>query len=313
MNIMELKKSLSENNLNNLYIFYGEEYAIIDAYIKMVCNHVNGNVLKSDNVSQIYKSLNTKSLLSTNEKTVYVIREDSEFSTNEKLWNIYDKLKSKNIILILKYSNIDSRGKFSKHFEQYITKFDKLSEEILMKYVKKDLDLNDNYCKYLVQICSYNYGKILLEINKLKNLSKYYKLSDNDCFKLAVNGNLFYQEPENVINELVEAIMFKNISQIYKLYEEFKEHNDNDLLLLSYLHNAVKALLQIKTVGENSKLSETTGLQNFQIKNSLRYIKHYTCEQLVEFLRYIKYCDNSYKNGDIPSDMVIDYLLVNIL
>lgn len=313
MNLIELKQSLAKKEFNNMYIFYGDEYAIMEIYIKNVCNAVQGEIRTSDSVLNVYRTLNTKSLLST-KNIVYIIRDDKEFLSSESVWDdIYKKLNNRGIILILKYSNIDSRSKFSKKFEQYITKFDLLNEDILVKYIKKDLNLKDEYCKLLVQICKNNYGKILLEINKLKNVAKAYKLSDNDCFKMAYNADVFNIEPEDVIQDLVDAIMTRNVKQVALLLKESKEHGDSEMLLLSYLHNTVKAVLQVQTTGTQNDMGKVTGLNGYQLKTAYKYVNRYTCEELVTFMKYIKYCESSIKNGNIFPDMISDYLLINIL
>ena len=313
MNLIELKQSLSKKDIHEMYVFYGDEYAIMEIYIKNICKSVPCDVRVSDSVKSVYKTLSTKSLLDTG-RVIYIIRDDKDFLTQESMWlDINKRLLLKNTTIILKYHSLDSRGKFVKQFGEYITKFDLLTTDILLKYIKKELNLKEEYCRLLVDICKNNYGRILLEINKVKNISNYYNLSDDDSFKLAINANIFSIEAEDVVTDLVDSIMTRNKKLVVKLLQESKEHGDNDMMLLSYLHNAVKSVLQIQTAGTESDLGKVTGLSGYQIKSAYKYVNRYTCEELINFMKYIKYCESSIKNGAIIQDMIIDYLLINVL
>ena len=317
MNIVELKKSLDTGDFHNLYILTGEEYTILEMYIKMIENKMAEkepvSIKSSETVSTIYKTLGTKSLLSSG-KVIYVIRDDKEFTTAESSWtDLEKKLKAKNIVLILKYSSIDNRSKFAKTFTDVITTFDKLSEVVLTKYIKKDLNLKQEYIDYLISICNKDYGRILLEIDKIKNASKHFNLSDDDTFKMCVNAHAFYIEPEGEVYDLVDSIMTRNYREIYVLLEESKRRNDNQLLVISLLHNNVKAVLQIQTNGTKDDVAKNTGLTPFQVKTAMKYVNRYSCEELVRFMKYLRYCEKGVKNGLFSQDFIIDYLLVNIL
>lgn len=314
MNIVDLKKSIDSGNFQNLYIFTGEEYTILETYIKMVCNKIGVEPKSSESVSNIYNTLNTKSLFNTG-KTVYVVRDDKDFTSFESGWDgIEQKLKSKNITLILKYSNIDNRSKFAKRFIDIITVFDRLSETVLSKYIKKDLELKQDYVDYLISICNKDYGRILLEIDKIKNASAFYRLSNDDAFKMCLSSHAFYIEPEGEVYDLVDSIMTRNYRDIYPLLEESKRRGDNQLLVVSLLHNNVRAVLQLQTCGTKDKeISKNTGLTPFQIKTAMKYVNRYTCEELVRFMKYLHYCEKGVKNGLFTQDFILDYLLVNVL
>ena len=49
LNIVELKKSIDSGNIGNFYIFTGEEYVILEEYIKMVCKKSGLKVVSSSN------------------------------------------------------------------------------------------------------------------------------------------------------------------------------------------------------------------------------------------------------------------------
>ena len=281
--------------------------------MKKVQDLVSGTITTYESIISFYKTLDKKDILSKGPQVV-LIRDDKDFLTTEYIWkDLISKLQKKNITLIAKYSSIDQRGKFYKNFESYITEFAPLSTEVLTKYIKKEVDIENSYCSYLCDITQNDYGRILLEIDKIKNLSMSKNISHNDSFKMCYNANMFYCDAEGEVYDLINAVMFKDIKNIYYLLQESKDRNDNPIMILSLLHNNVKALLQIQLAGDIKDLSEKTGLTGFQIKNAKQFLGKYSNKELSRFMKYLKYCEKSIKTGVLNSDLVIDYLLVNIL
>lgn len=314
MNIVELKKSLDSGELSNLYIFTGEEYTILNIYIDKVCSFFD-TVKKSDSVLSIYKSLSARSLIQKGNQ-VFVVRDDKEFLTSETIWaDLIKRLKARNATLVVKYSSIDSRSKFNKHFDEYITVFDRLSDNVLLKYIYKDITLSKENAITLINACNHDYGRILLEVDKIQNIIEYYNLSANDAFKMCLNAHVIYIEPEGQVFDLVDSILTRNYRSVYKMLAESRRRGDNELYVLSLLHNNVKNILQIQTFGnsDNKKLMQATGLTQFQINTCSKYLNRYTCEELVRFMKYIRYCDKSVKDGTMQPDFAVDYLLVNVL
>ena len=90
MNLMELKKSLSENKLDKLYIFTGEEVAVMDIYINKISKLFNGNVVHAETLSTVVSRLKSKSLIFS-DKSLFIIRDDKEVTSAEKIWDSLKK------------------------------------------------------------------------------------------------------------------------------------------------------------------------------------------------------------------------------
>lgn len=312
MNIVELKKQLDNNILSNLYIFTGEEHTILDIYIDKVCSKFQ-TVKHTDSVYPIYKNLTTKSLISS-ENCVYVIRDDKEFLSSESIWkDLNSKLSKKGITLVVKYGTLDARSKFYKQFSDSITTFEKLSDKILLKYVLKDLTVPTDYATKLINACNSDYGRILLEIDKIKQYAQYSGVSDKKAFEDCFDSHIIYMEPEGQVFDLVDCIMLRDYRNVYKLLQESRRRSDNELYILSMLHNNAKALLQIQIFGNSNmkELSNATGLNTYQINSCTKYLNRYSCEDLVKLIKYIKYCDKCIKDGTFTASFAIDYLIVN--
>ena len=313
MNLIELQKDIVSKSPKNIYIFYGEEYTVLEMYISKI-KSLFSNSYSCDSYKTVQGKLFGKSLFQTG-KELYIIRDDKDFIECESYWEEFtEKLAKMDIFVIFKYSSLDQRTKFAKHFLDVEVEFTKLQPDILKKHIKKEIDVDDKCCDYLIDICKSDYGRILLEIDKVKNAAKFYRLSDKDSFKMCYNAQVFYEEPEDVVYDLVDSILTRNVKSVYDLLEESKRRGDNPIMLLSLLHTNVKAVLQVQSIGNNLKgASETTGLTPFHVKNASKYVNRYDNKELVRFIKYIKYCEKSAKNGTLQQEMLLDYLLLNVL
>lgn len=312
MNIMELKKTIDSGELKGLFIFHGDEHEILETYIRNISNKLGGYVL-ADSVLSVYRSLSKKSLFA-NTNRMFVVRDDKDFITDEIIWkDLHKKLETKNMCLIVKYVKLDSRSKFVKHFDERITNFETLSAEVLRKYIQKDAKLTKEQTDKLITMCGNNYGRIKLELDKLRNVAEYFNLSDENAMKLCLNSGSIYEEESGEVFDFIDAVLTRNAKRIYELKYESERRNDNPLLILSLLHTNVKNVLQIQTLGNNKNAAEITGLSPYQVKSAFKYANRYNCKELIRFIRLIKYCDECVKNGTMSADTVIDYILVNVL
>jgi DNA polymerase III delta subunit len=174
------------------------------------------------------------------------------------------------------------------------------------------MDLSDDSCNYLIDICNSDYSRILLELDKISNAKQFYDLDDKNCFKMCLSSKLFYEPPEDVVFSLIDAILTRNTKLAYELLEESKRRNDSTIMILSILHNNAKQLLQVQEMCACKDKSEFTGLTPFQLKSASKYINRYNTKELIRFIRMIRYCDKSIKDGTMTDDIVIDYIFINI-
>ena len=96
MNLMELKKSISEKRMNKLYIFTGEEVAILKIYLQKLSGIFNGTVSHVETLSSVASTLKTNSLIQTG-PTMYIIRDDKTVLSTEKIWESLKNTRKKDI------------------------------------------------------------------------------------------------------------------------------------------------------------------------------------------------------------------------
>lgn len=319
MTLPELKESLMvKKQLLPLYIFTGEEIAVMDVYVQKVVKlfqerHPNSKPISADSMVSIFNRVSNNSILKTG-PNVYIIYDDKDYTTREKVWQGYlqGKTQGDNVIVLV-YNSMDKRGKFYKAHQQRIVPFDKLSDDLLCKYVSKLFPMTPRNTQYLVELCDRSYNRILLECHKLNTLCKACKFESNDkCFDYALDQRFIYIPPKDSIFDLVDAILKRNIGYTYELLDNCKRIGENPLAIISVLYNNVKAVLQVQTAGSGDRISDRTGLTPWQVKLAKEKMGYYTPEELERMLRAVRYCEKSIKTGELETDMVVDYLLVNV-
>lgn len=316
MTLMELKEQVIKNKqLQPLFIFTGDETVILNIYIDKICKLFNGTVQKADSVKAVYTQLNSRSLIKR-AKTCYIVRDDKDFiNQSESAWEEFTKGKiQKDNIVILVYQTLDRRSKFFKHNQNNIVIFDKLGKDILTKYTLKELPgMDKKYAEELVEICEHCYERILLECDKIRNLSKASNFTYSDAFKYAMENKFIWIPPEDAVFSFVDACLKRNVESCYYYLNECKRIGENSLIIISNLYTNFRALLQVKSVGYSKEICNITGLNIMQVKNVSDKVNNYTLDELLRALRLIHYCETSIKNGTIAEDIIIDYLLVNLL
>ena len=165
MEIAAVHSQLQQGKLERLYVFYGEETVVQSMYVQQIIKLSGLSRYSADTVLDVYKRLKHKTILQT--ACCYIVYGDAEFLFAEVLWDNIQLVLGDNI-LILRYDTIDKRTRFYKRFADHVVEFAPLQDVALKKYIKKQIDLSDDNCETLINVCEHNYGRILLEIDKIK-------------------------------------------------------------------------------------------------------------------------------------------------
>lgn len=312
MQLHELKEQLVKKQIQPIYIFTGEEVAIMDIYIKKIAETINLEPKRVDSLSLIFSKLQNNSFI--DKANCYVISNDKDYLTQEKIWDSLNNghAQGKNIIIFI-YNNLDKRSKFYKHHIELLTAFDKLIPEVLSKYIKKEINLDTKEGIKLAELCDCNYSRILLECDKLRHLSTSNKISITDAFNLALREKLIYTSPKDVIFDFIDSVCRRQVEESYLNLEELKAINDNPLGAISLLYSNIRALLLVQSAGDGKDITKRTGLTPWQVKLAKEKGKHYSIGELVGALRLIRETEKGIKTGKIEQSIALDYILINLL
>ena len=310
MNIQQLKQQIKDKSFDSWYIFTGEEYKVLNIYIDKIAELTKSNKVYVDSLADIFSKSRQRSLVKL--KTLYVVMDDSDFLTNEKAWSAIDRKSPFNDdIVIFYYTSRDKRNKFWKHYENKVVEFETLNKRLLVKYIKKELpDLSNEGCEVLIDICESSYGRILLEIDKIKQYGEYSQVTSYDkILKMLIKDGTIYKPPKDAIFDFVAAVLDRDVDLAYSLLEQSYAVGEANMVLISVLYTSFRNLFLV----QNRKNKEDIGLNGWEIKNVSSYVDNYSSGELIRAMRILRKIEVGIKRGDIPEDISTNYFLLEVI
>ena len=310
MDVSTLKAKIKSKQLPSYLIFSGPEWKVQEIYIKQISKVTGKEIKRIDSITDIYGQLRNKSFLQ--KSVIYIVRDDKELMQNEKLQQSIESVLADNMLIHL-LTTVDKRTKFYKQYKDTIVEFEQLTDAILKKYIKKEISLSDKNCQILIDICEHDYGRILLEIDKIKQMCRVqYDCTDDEVVEHLLKDGTIYQPPYDAIFDLVAAILDRKVNKAFDLLQQSYAVGEATMVMLSVLYNNAKAVLQVQTYkGDN--LSKGTGLTGWQIKNAKAHVRKYSDKELVHMLQMIQKVESGIKTGQIEEEIAMSYLLVSVL
>ena len=309
MTLAELKAQIMSKTMNPIYIFTGTEIAVRDIYLKQIAKVGNYEIKWVDDVSDIIQVGRKKSMLQ--KKTLFVLSECNELVKNEKASAVLQMSMGKNMLVCM-FTSLDKRVKLYKQYKDIIVEFEPLESEILKKYIQKEIGLSDKNCIRLMEICENDYGRCLLEIDKIKRFHIVTeRLYDQSFISLLQDGTI-YQPSKDAIFDFVDAVLHRDSYMSFKLMQESYDSGEATLVMISNLYNSFKALLQVQSC-KSRDVENCTGLTSWQVKNARKHLNKYSIGELVNAMTIIRNAEVGIKSGTIEEAIAVPHLLVNIL
>lgn len=307
MEVTELKKQIKENKLDSIYIFHGEEHEVMKTYLREMSKRCGLELSYVDSVFTLASQARTKSLIPTHH--LYVIVDDKDYLTNDKLWEKFKGLKDD--VVVFYYTSTDLRLKFWKNFKDRAVEFKKLSDKDLVKYIQKQINLTEENCHRLINACESDYGRILLEINKIWHCMMATKADDmpNNTFEMLLADGTIYQPPKDAIFDFVGAFLERNPIKAFNLLEQSYAVGESNMVLLSVMYSNVRNLL----IYQSAKSGDRTTLSGWEKKNVAPFKNNYSNGELVKTLKLIREAESGIKKGLIQDDMSVQSVLVKVM
>lgn len=306
MTIPELKQSIQEDTLNFKYgsklIFTGEETYLQNTYIKQIAKVTKSKLIFADDYLQIKRRLTTNTML--DKSGVFVIRNSSQFVKNENLFKELIVAEGKTLILI--FDKLDKRGVFYKENQENICNFEKMTAVQLTRIIHKTLkDLSTDNCELLCELVQNDYGRLLLELDKL-NILKNDNIDDDTLFSKALKEGIIYREITDTTFEIVDNLLAGVVKPSLELLRDLKQIDNDAFKLMGLLYNNYKNMLLLKC-------NPNININNF-IKNKLLNLgKNYTPNFIIKKMKLIQNTEQGIKSGKIDAEMALDYLVINLL
>ena len=209
------------------------------------------------------------------------------------------------IIVVSKFSD----KTIEKQFEQYIVTVPKIESWMLKDYVysvtegvaHKDLD-------WLIQLCGTNYARLQQELDKVslfREDERRYLFDD-----LVRDGAVDDLSSYSIFN-FTNAITSKDLTAIKSVYKELSRMDVNEFGLLTILLKNFKNIIMVQM--NSNPTPETTGLDGKQLYAIKKIPRVYSAAQLVAIYTLLLDVDRQIKSGELPTEILIDYLVTKIL
>ena len=309
MDVVTLKSNIQSKHLDNFYIFTGEEWYVQKLYLQQMAKRV-GSLQYVDDSAQLFSALNKKALFKVN--SVYVLRDDAEIIKNPETIDKLRKTADKNIVVLV-LSSVDKRTKLYKTYKDTFIEFNTLEHAILKRHIQSQIALSSRNIDKLIEVCESNYGRILLEIDKILDYEKVYsEESADDCFRILLEEGTIFQPSYDAIFNFVDDTLMHRVNMVYDSLDNCKRIGESSLALLSVLYNNAKQVLQVQSY-DGDNIEKATGLTAYQIKRIRQKCNVYRTGDLVYMLKLIRDTEVGIKTGSIEEAMAVDYVLANIL
>lgn len=314
MNLATLKSQIKTGTLDNIYVFTGSESEVMRVYLKKMAEVKDATLLIVDNADELVKKSLTTSFLKS--RHIYVLYECKEYLSDDRFQSFLAQNKAfSDDIIVFIYAQIDKRSKLYKSGSDKIVEFDPLKSDILIKYIKKQIDLSEKNCKRLIEVCDSDYSRILLEIDKINICVRAYNqdkskpgIRADEAFERLLMDGTVYIPPQDAVFDFVDAVLKYKINLSFDLLEESYASGEATLVIISNLFSSAKQLLQYQSYKGNS-MAEATGLTPFQMKLASGRKGYYTNGVLVHLLCRLRDVEKGIKTGAIEENMAVSYIL----
>lgn len=317
MELAQLMTRISSGSIPHFLILFGEEQTILDIYIQHIAQAVEGKIIPAKKVSNAVKQVGKKSL--DKSRKIYTITDDPDFIKNEEIWKIVKSYFKKDYV-ILRYHSLDKRSAFFKKNKENIVEFSKLSNEVLMQYIQRDLpDLSDDKAMSLINYCNGDYGRILLEIDKIQQWRNHYTDADDlpsadSAFKLLDKQGMFHKEIGDITFELTDAVLGGYPDLAIKKLEEANRKGEPAMMIASILYKGFRNLLAYQGLGNNKKgAMERTGLTKVELWGCNKNMGGYSLSELRRNMLFCQKVESGIKMGKVDEDIALDYLVLTCL
>lgn len=298
MKFSELKSELDKGTVRNLYVFTGPEKAVMQKYIKKISE----NATKSSSFDEIVPRLKSKGLFATT--ATYVI-EDDKAVTDKDPSELLSLIGKNTVILVFK--DVDNRKKLFKKAKDITVQFEKFTENELIWFVKKELDVPDKLASLIAQYSGNDVARIENEVNKLAMLEEEITV---DLVK-----ELVHPPVEDRIFDMVDLVAKKQHDGVFKMYYDLVELKISPIQIIGLLYSKFKQVFLVQCYFDlqNAVLAGKTGLNFYQVNSARDLVGSFSIEELLLIMKKIQKVEVGIKTGKIDQNVAMEWTLIDIL
>lgn len=307
-----------------IYVFLGNEINLLKRRIDGLKHELNiNNIIEYDfddsNIIDILNEANYVDLF--NEKKLIIVSNFSfkkvKDAYEKELLRYIDNMNDNVIILKCIDESLDERKNITKKLREKckveeIKKMDykELHEYITNMFVSNNKKITYNQVKEILNRCEYNDDLAINETEKLL----LYKLgedviTDDDIDKVISKSS------EKEIFTLSDAVMKKNLKQIFNSYNILIRSGIEPVVLIDNLARQFRTLYQVKILCktmDEKEISRKLGLNPYVVKKAHENVNNYEEEELINNLYELSNLDIDIKVKGLDKYKVLENFFLKI-
>jgi DNA polymerase III delta subunit len=314
-NLKDLKEDILANKINKFYVFYGEDFGLRKHYIDYLSKKYSKKTIVN-NALNLSNSFGGGNLFKTT--TLYVVPGDLDFARlkKDKIEEFITKI-DKNDCVILDYEDDITNTSLYKNFDENVTYFPEVSDNIAQQFVQSELKLDIASKEELAKNCHNNYNKILLEADKIRSFAQAKNISEQAAYnELFTQNQLLFEYPEFHSYALMDDILkgnFRALSFWYHIVQE-KFQEQFWIALESIFQDYIIAYLIVKYGKyQGGNIAYEYKYNWGRIKTIRDYIIPYDADSLLQTAYEVAKLDEMIKTGKLAKEKLFDYFLCVVI
>lgn len=329
MDYKDLVNQISNNNICNIYFFYGEEQYLIKHYTnqlkKIVMQNsmleLNFSILEDSaaSVSNIIEFCDLYPVMS--EKKLLIVN-NCEYFKGKKTNDIDELIEYLSSIpehayIIFIQDDFDKKSSLYKFMQNTVcsVEFKKLDDNHLVKWCakqikedKKEIDLKG--AQYLIEILEGDMQKIKNECSKLVGFTGNRNTITIEDVKSICKKTLKYE-----VFEMVDNISQRNIKDAIVQLGEILNSKESEIKILGLIIWNIKTLLRVKLALEEglpaNLISKKLGI-GF-INKYLNQVKNFSIKKLQDAIILCSNADIEMKTTPLDNKIILEKLIIQIV
>lgn len=335
MTIENLEKELKTEQLNSIYLLYGEELFLLESCLKKIRNifgecikGINYILIDEQNVSEIIADIETPSF--GYEKKLIIARNTGLFKKEGKkktgeLYKLKEKLAEyieqnikiiqESVVLVFVDEEVDEKSDLFKKIEKngVVCKFDyqkpiQIEQRIKAICNSYKVQIDSQTMKYFIECCGTNMQDLINEIRKLiEYAGEKGTITKEDIDKLSI------KKIESIIFDLTDDLGKKDIASALDVFHNLIYAKEPIAKILITLYNHFKKLYITKmALRENKELITSLNLKPNQMFLTTKYkvqAKYFKESELRAILQELCNLDYNFKSGKIDLQVGIETIL----
>lgn len=301
MTLQEIKEKVETDTYKGEPIIFvtGGSNFIPEQYIKQIAKNLKRRIHFYDNIESLIS--NKVDIFSNdvddNELKVLVCPDLN--STNKKL------LTSSFVIII---TDTIKDGATKEVFQDLIVEVPKLEAWQIKAFLFTQCEgIDQRNLEKLFDLCGGNTYRVDQEAAKISIFTKPERKFVFDEF---VENGIFDDLCTSTVFNLVSAITSRDLKKLSMLYQDMDNMDINEYGFVTILYNNFRNIISIQ-LGINPT-PEKLGLSQKQF-NAISYsCGKYSSAQLKEIFEFLSYIDYRIKTGQLPTDILVDYIIQKI-